>query len=126
MLSAEAQLEAFVSANPSVAFAVLTSADGIEIAAHPTRRSTTQRLAAMSSSLQALSEAMAREAGLVDSRNLIIESEGGVVVVLHVPGTTPRASLAVVGRGAGILGHLLWAARNCCASLGSILKSVRE
>jgi predicted regulator of Ras-like GTPase activity (Roadblock/LC7/MglB family) len=117
MHAAEEKLEAFVTANPSVAFAVLTSADGVEVAAHPVRRSTTQRLAAMSSSLQALSDAMAREAGLVDTRSLIIESEGGVIVVLSVPDVTPPASLAVVACGSGILGHLLWAARNCCASL---------
>jgi hypothetical protein len=77
----------------------------------------------MSSSLQALSEALAREAGFSDSRNLIIESDGGVIVILHVPGITPRVSLGVVARGEGILGHLLWAARNCCAALESSLRA---
>jgi predicted regulator of Ras-like GTPase activity (Roadblock/LC7/MglB family) len=126
MHGAEEKLEAFVAANPTVSFAVLTSADGVEIAAHPVRRSTTQRLAAMSSSLHALSDAMARETGLVDTRSLIIESEGGVIVVLNVSGVTPPVSLAVVARGSGILGHLLWAARNCCASLAGRMFSSNQ
>ena len=73
----------------------------------------------MSSSLQALSEAMAREAGLVDSRNLIIESDGGLIVILGLSAFNPRASLAVFASGSGILGQLLWAARDCCKSLES-------
>ena len=37
-----------------------------------------------------------REAGLNRSRNLIIECDGGTVVVLGIPNITPRLSLAVV------------------------------
>jgi len=110
-------LETFAHATPGVTLAVLTSADGFEIAAHPRGLSTAQRLAAMSSSLQALSEAMAGEAGLEGIRNLVIESDGGTVIVLGVGKLTPRLSLTVVSRGDETLGRLLWASRECCASL---------
>ena len=110
-------LETFAQATPGVTLAVLTSADGFEIAAHPRGLSTAQRLAAMSSSLQALSEAMAGEAGLEGIRNLVIESDGGTVIVLGVGKLTPRLSLTVVSRGDETLGRLLWASRECCASL---------
>ena len=110
-------LEAFAHATPSVALAVLTSADGFEIAAHPRGLSTAQRLAAMSSSLQALSEAMAGEAGLEGVRNLVIESDGGTLIVLGVGKVTPRLSLTVVAKGDETLGRLLWASRECCAFL---------
>jgi hypothetical protein len=71
----------------------------------------------MSSSLQALSEAMVQEAGLVRIRNLIIESDGGTVIVLGIGKVTPRLSLTVVASGDEILGRLLWASRGCCAAL---------
>jgi predicted regulator of Ras-like GTPase activity (Roadblock/LC7/MglB family) len=114
---ARQQLEAFVAATPGVTLAVLTSGDGFEIAAHPRGLPKAQRLAAMSSSLQALSEAMVQEAGLVRIRNLIIESDGGTVIVLGIGNVTPRLSLTVVASGDEILGRLLWASRECSAAL---------
>jgi uncharacterized protein len=115
--AARQQLEFFVSGNPGTVLAMLTSGDGFEIAAHPRGLPAVQRLAAMSSSLQALSEAMVQEAGLVRIRNLIIESDGGTVIVLGVGKVTPRLSLLVVASGDEILGRLLWASRECCAAL---------
>jgi hypothetical protein len=71
----------------------------------------------MSSSLQALSEAIVTEAGLRNSRNLIIESETGTIVVLGVPNITPPVSLAVVASGGETVGRILYATRNCCSLL---------
>ena len=110
-------LETLVEATPGVAFAMLTTGDGFEIAAHPGGVSKAQRLAAMSSSLQALSEAMVNEAGLAGIRNLVIESNGGTIIVLGVGKLTPRLSLTVVAQGGEVLGRLLWASRECCASM---------
>jgi uncharacterized protein len=114
--SAQRQLAAFVAANSDITLAVVTSGDGFEVAAHP-RLPMAQRIAAMSSSLQALSEAIAREAGLSRSRNLIVETDNGTILVLGIPNITPRLSLAVVATGSEILGRLLWATRTCCAAL---------
>jgi len=111
------ELQNFVSNTSGARLALLTSGDGFEIAAYPAALPTAQRLAAMSSSLQALSEAMVREAGLVKIRNLIVESEGGTVIVLGIGNVTPRLSLLVVASGDETLGRLLWASRECCAGL---------
>ena len=121
-VAAGRQLEELVGANPQISLAVLTTGDGFEVAAHGREASQTQRVAAMSSSLQALSEAIVREAGLSDSRNLIIESTTGVIVVMGIANVEPRLSLAVVASGENILGHLLWTARNCCMTLARELK----
>jgi uncharacterized protein len=120
--AAQKQLEEFVAANSDVTLALVTSSDGFEVAAHPPLP-VAQRLAAMSSSLQALSEAIAREAGRGRTRNLIIETDNGTILVLGIPNTTPRMSLAVVASGSEVLGRLLWATRNCCVALESSLKS---
>jgi predicted regulator of Ras-like GTPase activity (Roadblock/LC7/MglB family) len=76
----------------------------------------------MSSSLQALSEAISREAGLGSSNGLIIEAGGGTILVLGIAATSPRVSLAVVAKAGETLGTLLWAARNCCKSLEESLR----
>jgi predicted regulator of Ras-like GTPase activity (Roadblock/LC7/MglB family) len=120
--SAVRHLEEFVSANAGVDYAVLTTSDGFEVAAHP-KRPLTQKLAAMSSSLQALSEAITRESGLTNSRNLVIEAETGTIIVLGLANTQPRMSLALVCNNSETLGRLLWAARNCCAKLESLQRS---
>jgi predicted regulator of Ras-like GTPase activity (Roadblock/LC7/MglB family) len=119
--SAQRQLAEFVAANSDITLAVVTSGDGFEVAAHP-QLPMAQRIAAMSSSLQALSEAIAREAGLSRSRNLIVETDNGTILVLGIPNIAPRLSLEVVESGSEILGRLLWAARTCCAALESSLK----
>ena len=110
-----ALLQSLVNENSGIKLAVVTSADGFEIAAHPVQP-VSQRIAAMSSSLQALSEAIAKEAGLKDSRSLVVETENGTIVILGIA-VVPRLSLAVVASGEEILGRLLWLARNCCAEL---------
>ena len=58
---AKAQLEELGAGNSGISLAVLTSEDGFEIAAYRGTE-TSRRIAAMSSSLQALSEAISREA----------------------------------------------------------------
>jgi uncharacterized protein len=113
-------LQAFAAANPDVTLAVLTSGDGFEVASYPPDQSMTSRIAAMSSSMQALSEALTREAGLTDNRNLIIETGGGTVMILGLA-TTPRLSLAIVAKSGELLGKLLWASRNLCGKLESSL-----
>ena len=121
--SAQQHLEDFVAANESIKLAVLTSGDGMEIAAHPKRQvGATQRIAAMSSSLQALAAGLARESGLKSNRSVIIESEGGAILVLGVASPGLSASLSVIASNGATLGHLLWAARGCCAALEKSLR----
>jgi len=119
---ASAHLETLGATNRGISLAVLTSEDGFEIAAYRAA-AVSGRIAAMSSSLQALSEAMTREAGLAGTRCLVIEAENGTIIVLGIDSTAPRMSLAVVASNEETLGTLLWAARNCCKSLEQALQS---
>jgi predicted regulator of Ras-like GTPase activity (Roadblock/LC7/MglB family) len=114
-------LESFAKSNAGVLLTVLTTSDGFEVAAHPADSATAARIAAMSSSIQALSEALTREAGLSANRSLILETDTGTVVVVGLAGTSPKMSLAVVATGSELLGKLLWATRNLCKTLESSL-----
>ena len=115
-------LESFAKSNAGVLLTVLTTSDGFEVAAHPADSATAARIAAMSSSIQALSEALAREAGLSANRSLILETDTGTVVVLGLAGTSPKMSLAVVATGSELHCKLLWATRNLCKTLESSLR----
>jgi predicted regulator of Ras-like GTPase activity (Roadblock/LC7/MglB family) len=107
-----------------VVLALLSSADGLELAHHPHGLPIGQRLAAMGSSLQALSDTMVREAGLPASRDLIIQSEGGAVVVLGIAWVKKqRLALTVVAHGDYTIGQLLWAAKDCGAQMGQLFAS---
>jgi predicted regulator of Ras-like GTPase activity (Roadblock/LC7/MglB family) len=118
---AAAHLRALGAANPAIALALVTSEDGFEIASY---RGTdvSRRIAAMTSSLQALSEAMCREARLGSGNSLIIEAELGTIIVLGIASTSPRLSLALVAKAGETLGTLLWVARSCSKSLEASLR----
>ena len=120
--AAALHLETFANTNAGVLLAVLTSSDGFEVAAHPADSATTARIAAMTSSIQALSEALAREAGLSGSRSLMVETETGTVLVIGLTASSLRMSLAVVATSSELLGKLLWASRNLCKTLESSLR----
>jgi len=115
------QLDALGQTSAGIQLAVLTSEDGFEIAAYR-GHAISGRIAAMSSSLQALSEAITREAGLNSPRSLIIEAEGGTILILGTTVASARVSLSVVASSADTLGQLLWAARNCCKTLEQALQ----
>lgn len=115
---AQKQLEALGQATPGVVSAVLLSADGFEVAALQLGKGGAARLAAMGSSLSAIGSAIAKEAGIVDCRRMIIEADSGTVVIMSVPDAKPPMSLAVVAGDGAVLGRLLWAAGNCCNAIG--------
>ncbi len=119
-------LAEFSAASSGVVFAQLTTNDGFELAAHPAAGGSRTKLAAMGSSLQALSEAIVIESGQRRARNVIIESDDGHLAVMAVPGIQPGMSLLVVANKTAVLGQLLWAARNCCSTLGTLLANVKK
>lgn len=119
---AQKQLAAFARDSPGVRAAVLMTADGFEVATFNAGKTVSAKMAAMGSSLQALSSAMAREAQLADIKNTLIEATSGSVLVMAVPDTTPRLTLAVVADTSAIAGHLMWSARQFIASIGGALR----
>jgi predicted regulator of Ras-like GTPase activity (Roadblock/LC7/MglB family) len=119
---AQKELENFQENTKGVTSAVLLSTDGFEVASLQVNKESASRLAAMGSSLAAISSAIAKEAGISECSRLIVESDEGVVAVMKVPNLKPPLALAVVANDASLLGQLLWGAKNCCAALEEKLK----
>lgn len=116
-------LQQFGDTTPGIRLAVLSSADGFEVAAFLSAGSTTAaaRVAAMSSSITALGDALTRETELGAARTLIIETDGGTMVLLGLRQLQPSLALAIVAGKQAILGHLLWAARNTVQAIERIV-----
>ena len=110
-------LAKFGRETPGIAMAVLSSGDGFEVASYRADRAVSAKMAAMGSSLQALSEAITREAGLKGARKLIIESDDGCVLAVGIADSKPSLSLVIVADKSASLGHLLWSAKICCTSV---------
>lgn len=68
----------------SVRYATVLTEDGFEVDGLPAHED--DRLSSLASSVQALSEAVARELRIGDAQYVIIAAEGGHVIQLRVPG----------------------------------------
>lgn len=115
------QLTRFGIETPGITLAVLTTADGFDITCWHAAPATAARMAAMGSSLQALSEAITREAGLKAGRKLIIETDDGCVLAMSVGDARMVLSLIVVADKSASLGHLLWSTKRCCSDIARVV-----
>lgn len=115
------ELEALVRENLGVDAAAIVTGDGFEVAAVLRDHMTGERLAAMSSALLALSEAVVRELDMGGCRNVIIEGKNGTVVTMRVPVPDRELVMSVICSNAASLGAVLFASRRTAANLGTRL-----
>jgi predicted regulator of Ras-like GTPase activity (Roadblock/LC7/MglB family) len=101
---------------------LLASPDGFEVVSATRAQSLDgPRLAAMSSSMLALGDAMARDFKLDGCRNVHIEAGDGVVLLLTVPCERAELVLSALASKGSTLGMVLVAARRCAQSIGPLL-----
>lgn len=105
-------------------YAALITDDGFEVA--HTSEGVTQgdRFASMSSSVQALSEAVTRELHLGSNRYVVIASDDGHVIQLRVPGV--QLVLAAMFDARGTLGSTLSLMRSAVELIGLAVRSVHD
>jgi predicted regulator of Ras-like GTPase activity (Roadblock/LC7/MglB family) len=99
--------------------ACVATRDGYEIASMSIANDQ-RKLAAMSSSMHALGDAITAEAQLGDCLNVIIESTTGKAVLLTIPDAARDKVLIVAARAETNLGMLLTATRTCCQKLAGV------
>lgn len=115
------QLEHLVRDTIGIDSAAVVTGDGFELASVLRHDFSGNKLAAMTSSLLALSEAVVDELRMRGCRNVIIEGEGGTVVMIRVPATGIDLLMSVLCREDAVLGSVLYASRACAARLGAAL-----
>jgi len=72
----------------SLVYAALLTDDGFEVVSLPSYQTDGSRMASMASSMQALSDAVARELKMGSSEYIIIATQSGYVLQLRVPSQT--------------------------------------
>lgn len=113
-------LDALVATHSQVTGALVSTVDGFEIAAALRPPLSAAKLAAMTSSLVALGEAVSAEGGVERCINVVIEAQSGRLLMMDIPGGT-RTLLTVICDNSTTLGQVLWAARECSRDLGQRL-----
>ncbi len=106
----------------SLVYATLLTDDGFEIAHSPERDGSDSRFASMASSMQALSEAVARELKIGASEYVIVTAENGHVIQRRVSGQP--VVLAALYDDDETLGKALSVTRVTAESMSQLLASV--
>lgn len=105
-------LDALVEGNKEIFGALVSTVDGFEVAAHVRQSTSVKKLAAMTSSLLALAEAMSHEGEVGNCVDLVIEASEGMVLMMDVPNEQRKLLLTVLCKKSATLGSVLWAAKN--------------
>ena len=104
---------------PSLVLASLVTDDGFEVVHVPESAANGGRFASMTSSVQALSEAVSRELSIGASGYVVIAAENGHVLQLRVPGY--ELILAALFDTHETLGKALSSSRRCVEQLAGLL-----
>jgi uncharacterized protein len=110
----EVYLRRFIATTSGVNAALVVTSDGFEVASVLHSSLSPDKIAAMTSSMLALGEAVLGEANLNNCKNVVIESESGLIIMLSIGDPTKELLLSVITNGHAMLGQVLWAARACC------------
>lgn len=110
-------IDALTSMQPEITGVLISTIDGFEIASKLLSDLSAAKLAAMTSSLLALSGAMCTETGSGTCRDLVIDADTGRVLLMELPCRKQSLVLAVLCTGKVTLGQVLWAVRDCREAL---------
>lgn len=113
-------IQRFVSAQDCLNGVVLSTVDGLLVASAVRDPSSTSKLGAMASALLGLCNAAAAESGIGDSEQLVIEAKDGRLIVMTMRYRDRACVLMATAAATQSLGKVIWAARQCRASVEAI------
>ena len=106
-------ITALVAEHADVTGALVSTVDGFPVASRLPQPDAASRLAAMTSSLVAVAEAISRDAQVGECRDLVIDASEGRVLMMDVPQPGHTLLLTVLCVPTATLGQVLWAAKRC-------------
>ncbi len=122
MRAVQIKLQQLLEMVPAVIGAFLATDDGFELTQVVAGKELEPaRLAAMCSSMIALSHALVQESDLGDSENLIIEAKNGKMLLLTIA-SQPQLSLTVIARPSATLGQVLVHSKVCAEAIRQALE----
>lgn len=109
-----------VSAVDGLHGVVVASLDGFALAEVGRADGTAERLAAMTSSMLGLANALGRELQIGALDTLILDAEDGKVLMLTIPSQPPRLLMAACSQ-ACVMGQILWQAKQCVHAIAEAM-----
>jgi hypothetical protein len=109
----ERRLREFSESVDGVRTAVVASVDGFALAQSNPSSANGERLAAMTSAMLALAAAIGRELALGQLDVLMLESEGGKVLMLALKTEHAPLLLMAACDHRSVIGNVLWSAKEC-------------
>ncbi len=110
-------IQRFMSTQDCLSGVVLSSVDGLVIASAVREPHSTSKLGAMASALLGLCDAAASESGIGESEQLVIEAKDGRLIAMTMRFRGRACVLMAIAGAAQSLGKVIWAARQCRASV---------
>ncbi len=120
MQLAQQHIDSLCADTDGIVFVSLASVDGFELATTATTQASASRLAAMGSSLRALSEALTAETGIAPCRDVFIEGDNGRLLFMSVAHHQYPMVLMVQARTTALLGSILLASKDCCHQIATL------
>ncbi|MFZ4528957.1 MAG: roadblock/LC7 domain-containing protein [Undibacterium curvum] len=114
---AQAAIDLVLAEVRSVKAVVISTGDGFEVAARVEDATQITRMSAMASSLSALGALAGEENGLGDCKNMIIESESGMLVILQVQRGAETFILSVIAGSDAVVGQIIFFAKQAARIL---------
>ncbi len=114
---AQAAIDLVLAEVRSVKAVVISTGDGFEVAARVEDATKITRMSAMASSLSALGALAGEENGLGDCKNMIIESESGMLVILQVQRGADTFILSVIAGSDAVIGQIIFFAKQAARIL---------
>lgn len=112
------RIERLLGENAIVSGAMVSTRDGFEVATCLHQALSASKLAAMSSSLLSVADAITALSGGTSCANVVIESEGGRVVTMSIPSRRTTLLVSAFCAGNSSLGQVLWQVRKCASDIG--------
>jgi predicted regulator of Ras-like GTPase activity (Roadblock/LC7/MglB family) len=104
-------LRQLASSTRGIDSACLVTGDGFEVASILADGVLASRLSAMTSSIHALGSAVVSELKMKECTGVIVDGADGILVVVHVPKSSPDMLLAVTCGKQATMGAVFFAAR---------------
>lgn len=111
------RIEQLVKENPFASGAMVSTRDGFEVAKTLHKALSASKLAAMSSSLLSVADAITVLGGGSSCANVVIESESGRVVTMSVPSHRINLLVTAFCVTNASLGQVLWQIRKCALDI---------
>jgi uncharacterized protein len=102
-----------------VTAAVVSTADGFEVAGRVENNAQIAKLAAMSSSIAAIGIVVGEESGVGEQQSITIEAKDGFVVMVGIDSLAHPMILNVIAQKSAVLGQVLYFAKQAARGLAS-------